>query len=62
MPQWALPPGSEEVLSWLDKYFPAYGQVARHHAPAIDNETVISGGAELVEINGTAVFVPSGDA
>jgi hypothetical protein len=48
MRDWRNTPGAKEVLPWLDKYFPSYGFVARHHLAAIQSGTVIPGEAGLV--------------
>ncbi|KAK0615505.1 Uncharacterized protein DIS24_g11749 [Lasiodiplodia hormozganensis] len=48
MRDWRNTPGAKEVLPWLDKYYPAYGFVARGHAAAIQNGTIIDGEAGLI--------------
>jgi len=48
MRDWRNMPGAAEVLPWLDTYFPAYGYVARGHAAAVDNGTIIPGEAGLI--------------
>jgi hypothetical protein len=46
MRDWRNTPGAAEIMPWLDKYMPVYGYLARGHAAAIRNGTIISG--ELV--------------
>lgn len=48
MRDWRATPGAKEVLPFLDKYMPVYGMLARHHAAAVDNGTVIPGEMELI--------------
>ncbi|KAJ8099567.1 Isochorismatase-like protein [Lipomyces tetrasporus] len=48
MRDWRNTPGSKEVLPWLNQYYPVYGMVARGHAAAIDNGTIIPGEGGLV--------------
>ena len=43
MRDWRNTPGAEEVMPWLDKYYPVYGYVARGHAAAIRNGTIQPG-------------------
>ena len=47
MRDWRNVPGAVELLPWLDKYLPAYGYVARGHANAIRNGTIITGEDKL---------------
>lgn len=57
MRDWRATPGAGEVLPFLDKYLPVYGMLARDHAAAIENGTVIPGEAELITgQNGTIVI------
>ncbi|KAF2224710.1 Isochorismatase-like protein [Elsinoe ampelina] len=56
MRDWRNTPGAREVLPFLDKYMPVYGMLARGHAAAVDNGTVIPGEIELITgENGTVV-------
>ncbi|KAI8629152.1 Isochorismatase-like protein [Xylariaceae sp. FL1651] len=43
MRDWRNVPGSAEILPVLDKYYPAYGMVARGHLAAIKNGTIVPG-------------------
>jgi len=36
---WRSPPGSLQVLPWLDQYLPTYGSVARDHEAAVPDGT-----------------------
>jgi hypothetical protein len=57
MRDWRNTPGAKEVLPYLDKYLPVYGMVARGHAAAVDNGTVIPGEIDLITgENGTIVI------
>lgn len=56
MRDWRNTPGAKEVLPYLDRYLPAYGMVARHHAAALENGTLIPSEMELITGgNGTIV-------
>ncbi|KAK9354972.1 Isochorismatase-like protein [Lipomyces doorenjongii] len=48
MRDWRNTPGSKEVLPWLNQYYPIYGMVARAHAAAINNGSIIPGEGGLV--------------
>ncbi|KAF2192371.1 isochorismatase hydrolase-like protein [Zopfia rhizophila CBS 207.26] len=48
MRDWRNTPGAKEVLPYLDKYMPVYGMLARGHAAAVENGTMIPGEEELV--------------
>ncbi|KAJ4357399.1 uncharacterized protein N0V89_001974 [Didymosphaeria variabile] len=48
MRDWRNVPGAKEVLPYLDKYLPVYGYIARGHAAAIANGSVIPGEAGLI--------------
>lgn len=48
MRDWRNTPGAKEVLPYLDKYMPAYGYLARGHAAAVENGTLIPGEADLI--------------
>ncbi|BDD55151.1 hypothetical protein MPDQ_007562 [Monascus purpureus] len=48
MRDWRNTPGAAQLIPWLDKYYPAYGFVARGHLAAIENGTVQPGEAGLV--------------
>ncbi|KAF2681205.1 Isochorismatase hydrolase [Lentithecium fluviatile CBS 122367] len=48
MRDWRNTPGAKEVLPWLDRYMPVYGMLARGHAAAVENGTVIPGEAGLI--------------
>jgi hypothetical protein len=57
MRDWRVTPGAKEVLPYLDRYLPVYGMLARGHAAAIENGTVIPGEAGLITgQNGTVVI------
>lgn len=57
MRDWRAAPGAKEVLPYLDRYLPVYGMLARGHAAAIENGTVIPGEAGLITgQNGTVVI------
>jgi hypothetical protein len=47
MRDWRNTPGATEVFPYLDQYFPAYGYVARAHAAAIRNGTLLNGEGSL---------------
>lgn len=47
MRDWRDTPGAAELYPWLDKYYPAYGMVARAHHAAIENGTVVPGESVL---------------
>ncbi|TID13376.1 putative isochorismatase family protein [Venturia nashicola] len=47
MRDWRNTPGAAEVLPWLDQYMPVYGYLARGHAAAINNGTIINGESAL---------------
>jgi hypothetical protein len=47
MRDWRNTPGANELFPWLDKYYPAYGYVARGHRAAVLNGTVIPGEDKL---------------
>jgi hypothetical protein len=51
MRDWRNTPGAAEVLPYLDRYLPVYGMLARGHAAAIENGTIIPGEGGLVEGN-----------
>lgn len=48
MRDWRNTPGAAQVLPWFDKYYPAYGYVARAHAAAITNGTIQPGEGGLI--------------
>lgn len=48
MRDWRNTPGALELLPYFDKYYPAYGYVARGHGHAILNGTIIPGEAPLL--------------
>ncbi|KAG8627601.1 hypothetical protein KVT40_005084 [Elsinoe batatas] len=57
MRDWRNTPGAREVLPFLDKYMPVYGMLARGHAAAVENGTVIPGEIGLITgKNGTIVI------
>ncbi|TEB35786.1 ycaC protein [Coprinellus micaceus] len=47
MRDWRNTPGAAEVLPFLDKYLPAYGYLARGHAAATTNGTILPGQGSL---------------
>lgn len=47
MRDWRNTPGAAEVLPYFDKYLPSYGFLARSHAAAVLNGTLIPGEAGL---------------
>ncbi|KAF2840485.1 Isochorismatase hydrolase [Patellaria atrata CBS 101060] len=49
MRDWRNTPGALEVIPWLDTYYPVYGMLARAHAAAINNGTMLPGEGVLVE-------------
>ena len=48
MKDWRNTPGTAEVLPYLDKYFPAYGIVARAHGSAKKTGDIVPGQEELL--------------
>lgn len=57
MRDWRATPGAKEVLPFLDRYMPVYGMLARHHAAAVDNGTLIPSEIELITgTNGTILI------
>jgi hypothetical protein len=48
MRDWRNTPGAAQVLPWLNQYYPAYGFIARAHAAAVANGSVIPGEAVLI--------------
>jgi hypothetical protein len=48
MRDWRNTPGAAEILPYLDRFYPVYGYLARGHAAAIENGTVIPGEAGLI--------------
>ncbi|KAF2476697.1 Isochorismatase hydrolase [Lindgomyces ingoldianus] len=48
MRDWRNTPGAKEVLPYLDRYMPVYGMLARGHAAAVENGTVIPGEQGLI--------------
>ncbi|KAI0128712.1 Isochorismatase-like protein [Xylariales sp. AK1849] len=47
MRDWRNTPGAKELFPILDKYYPAYGMLARAHRAAVNNGTVLVGEADL---------------
>ena len=47
MRDWRATPGALELYPWLDRYYPAYGYVARAHRAAILNGTSDAAEKEL---------------
>ena len=43
MRDWRATPGAAELIPWLDKWYPAYGILARAHRAAALNGTIIPG-------------------
>lgn len=43
MRDWRNTPGSEEVIPFLDQYYPVWGNVARGHRAAVLNGTIVPG-------------------
>ncbi|KAF4553214.1 Hypothetical protein D9617_7g029410 [Elsinoe fawcettii] len=57
MRDWRNTPGAAEVLPYLDRHMPVYGMLARGHAAAVENGTVIPGEAGLITgANGTVLI------
>jgi nicotinamidase-related amidase len=57
MRDWRSTPGAKEVLPYLDRYMPVYGNLARHHAAAVEKGTLIPGEIGLVtRANGSLVL------
>ncbi|KEF63090.1 uncharacterized protein A1O9_01066 [Exophiala aquamarina CBS 119918] len=48
MKDWRNTPGTAEVLPYLDKYFPAYGVVARAHGAAKQSCDIVPGEQQLL--------------
>ncbi|EXJ61777.1 hypothetical protein A1O7_02207 [Cladophialophora yegresii CBS 114405] len=48
MKDWRNTPGTAEVLPFLDKYFPAYGIVARSHGSAKKSGEIVPGEEQLL--------------
>ncbi|KAL9065794.1 MAG: hypothetical protein Q9157_007355 [Trypethelium eluteriae] len=48
MRDWRNVPGAAEVIPWLDRYFPIYGDLARAHGAAVLNGTLVLGEAALI--------------
>ncbi|KAK5045388.1 hypothetical protein LTR84_009252 [Exophiala bonariae] len=48
MKDWRNTPGTAEVLPYLDKYFPAYGVVARAHGAAKQSGDIVPGEQQLL--------------
>ena len=48
MKDWRNTPGTAEVLPFLDKYFPAYGVVARAHGAAKMTGDIVPGEQQLL--------------
>lgn len=47
MRDWRSTPGAAELFPVLDRYFPAYGMVARGHRAAVQGGEVLPGEADL---------------
>ncbi|KAK3073739.1 hypothetical protein LTR53_004436 [Teratosphaeriaceae sp. CCFEE 6253] len=54
MRDWRNTPGSAEVLPWINRYFPIYGQLAQAHGGAVENGTIIPGELVLLPADNTA--------
>jgi nicotinamidase-related amidase len=48
MRDWRNTPGSKELIPWLDKYYPVWGWLARTHAAAVTNGTIVPGEDALI--------------
>ncbi|KAH7406289.1 Isochorismatase-like protein [Phaeosphaeria sp. MPI-PUGE-AT-0046c] len=48
MRDWRNTPGAKELLPYLDKYMPVYGNLARHHGAAVHAGTIIDGEIGLI--------------
>ncbi|KAI8665826.1 Isochorismatase domain-containing protein [Fusarium keratoplasticum] len=48
MRDWRNTPGSKELIPWLDKYYPVWGWLARTHAAAVTNGTILPGEDALI--------------
>jgi hypothetical protein len=57
MRDWRNTPGAKEVLPYLDKYMPVYGNLARHHAAAVEVGTIIPGEIELISGKNGSIVV-----
>ncbi|KAF1842272.1 Isochorismatase hydrolase [Cucurbitaria berberidis CBS 394.84] len=57
MRDWRATPGAKEILPYFDKYMPVYGQLARHHAAAVENGTLIPSEVELITGNNGTIVV-----
>jgi len=47
MRDWRNTPGAVELYPYLDKYYPAYGMLARAHRAAKENGTILPGEGSL---------------
>ncbi|KAF2020358.1 isochorismatase hydrolase-like protein [Aaosphaeria arxii CBS 175.79] len=47
MRDWRATPGAKEILPYLDRYMPVYGMLARGHAAAVNNGTLIDGESQI---------------
>jgi hypothetical protein len=48
MRDWRNTPGAKEVIPYLDRYYPVYGYLARGHAAATLNGTILPGEGGLI--------------
>ncbi|KAL6703716.1 hypothetical protein ACN47E_009410 [Coniothyrium glycines] len=56
MRDWRNTPGAKEVLPYLDRFLPVYGKIARAHASAVENGTLIPSEIDLItSANGTVI-------
>ncbi len=47
MRDWRNVPGAKELYPWLDRFYPAYGMLARAHRAAVENGAINEGEALL---------------
>ncbi|KAF5027138.1 hypothetical protein F66182_764 [Fusarium sp. NRRL 66182] len=48
MRDWRNTPGAKQLIPWLDKYYPVWSFLARTHAAAITNGTIVPGEDVLI--------------
>ncbi|CAI6093096.1 unnamed protein product [Clonostachys chloroleuca] len=48
MRDWRSVPGAKEMIPWLDTYYPVWGTLARAHAAAVSNGTILPGEDTLI--------------
>ncbi|KAF4463803.1 isochorismatase [Fusarium albosuccineum] len=48
MRDWRSKPGAKELIPWLDRHYPVWGWLARTHAAAVTNGTILPGEDTLI--------------